>query len=153
MALWALAERGLFSWSDRIADHVPEFRKNAKGNITVLQTITHQAGFPNAVVGKDAWADHKRLREVVCDFPLEFTPGSKVHYHGLTAHWTLGVLIEAVTGKDFRDVIRETVTEPLGLGRVAALAEGPAGEGPLRRRRRDVPLLAEQDVPRNARGL
>ena len=83
VALWALAERGLFSWSDRIADHVPEFKKHAKGNITVLQTITHQAGFPNAVVGKDAWADHKRLREVVCDFPLEFTPGSKVHYHGL----------------------------------------------------------------------
>lgn len=117
VALWVLAERGLFSWSDRIADHVPEFRKNAKGNITVLQTITHQAGFPNAIVGKDAWADHKRLREVVCDFPLEFTPGSKVHYHGLTAHWTLGVLIEAVTGKDFREIIRETVTEPLGLSR------------------------------------
>ena len=117
VALWVLAERGLFGFSDRIADHVPEFKKNAKGNITVLQTITHQAGFPNAVVGKDAWADHKRLREVVSNFPLEFTPGSKVHYHGLTAHWTLGVLIEAVTGKDFRDVIRETVTEPLGLSR------------------------------------
>lgn len=117
VALWVLAERGLFGFSDRIADHVPEFAKFAKGNITVLQTITHQAGFPNAVVGKDAWADHKRLREVVSNFPLEFTPGSKVHYHGLTAHWTLGVLIEAVTGKDFRDVVRETVTEPLGLSR------------------------------------
>src|SRR6478736_6027208 len=117
VALWVLAERGLFGFSDKIADHVPEFAKHAKGNITVLQTITHQAGFPNAVVGKDAWTDHKRLREVVSNFPLEFTPGSKVHYHGLTAHWTLGVLIEAVTGKDFRDVIRETVTEPLGLSR------------------------------------
>src|SRR3954469_8757747 len=117
VTLWALAERGLFSFADRIADHVPAFAKNAKGNITVLQTITHQAGFPNAVVAKDAWADHKRLREVVCDFPLEWTPGSKVHYHGLSAHWTLGVLIEALTGKDFRDVIRETVTEPLGLSR------------------------------------
>jgi len=117
VALWVLAERGLFGFSDRIADHVPEFKKHAKGNITVLQTITHQAGFPNAVVGKDAWADHKRLREVVCDFPLEFTPGSKVHYHGATAHWTLAVLIEAVTGRDYRDVIRETVIEPLGLGR------------------------------------
>jgi CubicO group peptidase (beta-lactamase class C family) len=117
VALWALAERGLFSFSDRIADHVPAFAKNAKGNITILQTITHQAGFPSAVVAKDAWADHKRLREVVCDFPLEWSPGSKVHYHGLTAHWTLGVLIEAITGKDFRDVIRETVAEPLGLGR------------------------------------
>ena len=117
VALWVLAERGLFGFSDKIADHVPEFARHAKGNITVLQTITHQAGFPNAVVGKDAWADHKRLREVVSSFPLEFTPGSKVHYHGLTAHWTLGVLIEAVTGKDFRDVIRETVTEPLGLSK------------------------------------
>src|SRR5216683_2528061 len=117
VALWALAERGLFSFSDRIADHIPEFAKNAKGNITILQTITHQAGFPGTVVGNDAWADHKRLREVVCDFPLEWSPGSKVHYHGLTAHWTLSVLIEAVTGKDFRDVIRETVTEPLGLSR------------------------------------
>ncbi len=115
-ALWVLAERGAFSFSDKISDHVPEFRKNAKGNITVLQTITHQAGFPNAVVGKDAWADHKKLREAVCDFPLEWSPGSRVHYHGLTAHWTLGVLIEAVTGKDFRDVIRELVIEPLGLG-------------------------------------
>lgn len=117
VALWALAERGLFSFSDRIADHVPEFARNAKGNITVLQVITHQAGYPNAIVGPDAWADHKRLREVVCDFPLEWSPGSKVHYHGQTAHWTLGVLIEALTGKDFRDVIRETVSEKLGLGR------------------------------------
>ena len=58
VALWVLAERGLFGFSDKIADHVPEFAKHAKGNITVLQTITHQAGFPNAVVGKDAWADH-----------------------------------------------------------------------------------------------
>ncbi len=115
VALWVLAERGLFSFSDRIADHVPAFAKNAKGDITVLQTITHQAGFPSAVVGKDAWADHRRLREVVCDFPLEWSPGSKVHYHGLTAHWTLGVLIEALTGKDFRDVIRET-GRPAGAG-------------------------------------
>jgi len=117
VALWVLAERGLFSFSDKIAEHVPEFKKHAKGDITVLQAITHQAGFPNAIVGKDAWSDHKRLREVVCDFPLEFTPGSRVHYHGLSAHWTLGVLIEALTGRDFRDVIRETVAEPLGLGR------------------------------------
>ena len=143
VALWVLADRGLFSFSDRIADHVPEFARHAKGNITVLQTITHQAGFPSAVVGKDAWADHRRLREVVCNFALEWTPGSKVHYHGLSAHWTLGVLIEALTGRDFREVIRETVAEPLGLAHelYVGLPEGefaraavmhepqPSGEG------------------------
>jgi CubicO group peptidase (beta-lactamase class C family) len=117
VCLWVLAERGLVSFSDKIADHVPDFRKNAKGNVTVLQTITHQGGFPSAVVPKEAWADHRRLRQTVCDFTLEWSPGSKVHYHGLSAHWTLGVLIEALTGRDFRDVIRETVTEPLGISR------------------------------------
>ena len=111
-------KRGLFGFSDRIADHVPEFAKHAKGNITVLQTITHQAGFPNAVVGKDAWADHKRLREVVCNFPLEFTPGSKVHYHGLTAHWTLGVLIEAV--------ILVSADPPAVMSPPTYMARGPA---------------------------
>ncbi len=117
VALWVLAERGLFSFSDRIAEHVPAFARHSKGAITVLQTITHQAGFPGAVVPKKAWVDHEHLHQVVCDFALEWSPGSKVHYHGLSAHWTLGVLIEAVTGRDFRDVIRETVAEPLGLGK------------------------------------
>ena len=31
VALWALAERGLFSFSDRIADHVPEFAQERQG--------------------------------------------------------------------------------------------------------------------------
>ncbi len=117
VACWVLAERGLFSFSDKVAEHVPEFARNAKGEITILQTITHRAGFPNAVVGDECWADHKRLRETVCNFALEWTPGSRLHYHGATAHWTLAVLIEAVTGRDYRDVIRETVIEPLGLSK------------------------------------
>ena len=89
VCLWVLAERGLFSFSDRIADHVPEFRKNAKGDVTVLQTITHQGGFPSAAVPKEAWADHGRLRRTVCEFALEWTPGSKstITASARTGHW------------------------------------------------------------------
>lgn len=115
-ALWALAERGALRFADRVSDHVADFRRNGKRDVTILQLMTHQGGFPNAVVPKDAWDDHEKLRQVVCDFTLEWTPGSKVHYHGLSAHWTAGVLIEALTGQDFRDFIRETVIEPIGLG-------------------------------------
>ncbi|MFN8559112.1 MAG: serine hydrolase domain-containing protein [Dehalococcoidia bacterium] len=32
-----------------------------------------------------------------------------------SAHWTAAVLIEAVTGRDFREVIRSNLLEPLGL--------------------------------------
>jgi CubicO group peptidase (beta-lactamase class C family) len=116
-ALWVLAERGAFSFTDRIADHLPDFARNGKGEITVLQLITHQAGFPNAVVPEEVWDDHERLRRTVCDFTLEWTPGSRVVYHPAAAHWTAAVLIEALTGMDFRDFIRESVIEPLGLAR------------------------------------
>src|SRR6266404_3693036 len=115
-ALWVLAERGAFSFTDRVAEHLPGFERNGKQDITVLQLITHQGGFPNAVVPEAAWDDHARLRETVCNFTLEWTPGSRIVYHPGAAHWTAAMLIEALTGGDFRDFIRQEVIERLGLG-------------------------------------
>ena len=114
-ALWALAEEGLFRFTDPVAKHVPEFARNGKGGVTVLQLLTHRGGFPSAEVPQAAWQDHTLLREAVCDFTLEWTPGSRVHYHGASAHWTAAVLMEALTGQDFRDVIRDRVLRRLGL--------------------------------------
>ena len=114
-AVWMLVEDGLLRFSDPIAQHVPEFAANGKGEITVLQLLTHQAGYPNAVVPEACWADHALLRRTVSDFSLEWTPGSKVRYHPGAAHWTAAVLIEAITGQDFRSFIRDRVIAPLGL--------------------------------------
>jgi CubicO group peptidase (beta-lactamase class C family) len=116
-ALWLLAEQGAFRFADRVAAHLPEFARNGKQDITILQLVTHQAGFPNATVPPEAPEDHAKLREAVCGFALEWTPGSKVSYHSQAAHWTAAVLIEALTGEDFRVFIRKAVIERLGLGR------------------------------------
>ena len=114
-ALWQLVESGALRFADRISDHVPEFSANGKGDITLFELITHQGGFPSATVPESAWEDHELLRTVVSEFSLEWTPGSKVQYHGLAAHWVAAVLIEAVTGRDYRDHIRESLLEPVGL--------------------------------------
>ncbi|HEX6209329.1 MAG TPA: serine hydrolase domain-containing protein [Methylomirabilota bacterium] len=114
-AVWLLVERGLLRFTDTIAEHVPGFEANGKGGITLIQLLTHQGGFPNADVPREAWEDHELLRRVVCNFTLEFTPGTRVHYHGRAAHWTAAVLLEALTKQDYRTVIRENVVEPLGL--------------------------------------
>jgi CubicO group peptidase (beta-lactamase class C family) len=114
-ALWVLAERGALRFTDTVAQHVPGFEANGKGGITVLELLTHQAGFPTAVVPVEAREDHDLLRRVVCGFTLEWTPGSRVHYHTLAAHWTAAVLIEALAGVDYRAFIREQVIQPLGL--------------------------------------
>ena len=115
-AVWLLVERGALSFTDKVSQYVPGFEANGKGDITLLQVLTHQGGFPNADVPKEAWEDHDVLRRAVCGFTLEWTPGSRVHYHGRAAHWTAAVLIEALTKTDYRAFIRDNVAEPLGLG-------------------------------------
>jgi CubicO group peptidase (beta-lactamase class C family) len=55
------------------------------------------------------------MRRCVCDFTLEWTPGSRLEYHQRSAHWTAAVLIEAVSGMDYRDFLRQRITAPLGI--------------------------------------
>jgi len=116
-AVWILMERGALRFTDRVAEHLPGFEQNGKGDITIVQLLTHQGGFPNADVPKEAWEDHDLLRRAVCGFTLEWTPGSRLHYHGRAAHWVAAAMIEALTKTDYRAFIRENITEPLGLGR------------------------------------
>jgi CubicO group peptidase (beta-lactamase class C family) len=115
-AIWVLAEQGALRFTDRVAEHVPGFEANGKGDITVIQLLSHQGGFPNAEVPKAAWEDHELLRRSVCGFTLEWTPGSRVFYHRGAAHWVAAALIEALTKTDYRAFIRENIAEPIGLG-------------------------------------
>ena len=114
-ALWKLYEDGKFAFTDRVADHLSGFAVNGKQDITLLQLITHQAGFPDAEVPASAWHDHAQVLQAVCDFSVQWPPGSRVYYHGLSAHWVLGMVIEAITGQDFREAITRLVLQPLGL--------------------------------------
>jgi len=114
-AIWLLAERGALSFTNTVASHLPGFEANGKGDITILQVLTHQGGFPSAEIPEAAWTDHELLRRTVCGITLEWTPGSKVHYHPAAAHWVAAALIEALTKTDYRDFIRQNVAGPLGL--------------------------------------
>src|SRR3984893_9878649 len=126
-AVWVLVEEGKLSFMDRIADHLPEFAARGKGEITLHQVMTHQGGFPSGDVSKASWTDHARMRAEVCDFSLDWTPGTRLQYHPRAAHLTQAMVIEAVTGRDYRDVIRDNVLAPLGLAHDAFVGV-PAGE-------------------------
>ncbi len=159
-AIWALVEAGELRYADRVADLVPGFEANGKGEITLFQVLSHQAGFPDAQVHDAAWMDHKNLRQQVCDFSLQWSPGSRCDYHPESAHWALAVVIEAVTKRDYRDVVRESVIDPLGLSddlfvgvpeaqhhRIASLYEPEASEGQRVRERENTPAFWYAGVP------
>jgi CubicO group peptidase (beta-lactamase class C family) len=122
-ALWKLAEDGAFRFTDRISAHIPEFAACGKKDITALQVITHQAGFPSAEMSPEGWKQlasqrggvHSAMREAVCHFTLEWSPGTRIFYHGLSAHWVLATLIETLTGMDYREYVAEAILTPLGL--------------------------------------
>jgi CubicO group peptidase (beta-lactamase class C family) len=150
-AVWSLVEDGALSFHDRVADHIPEFAAHGKDEITLFQLATHQAGFPSANVSRDSWADHTRMRAEVCEFQPEWPAGSKLHYHGRSAHLTLAMVIEAVTGRDFRDVIRERVIGPLGLIDELFIGVPPGGAAALRRYLRATGLGGADNTRLSAR--
>lgn len=114
-AVWTLVEDGRLRFTDRVAEHVPGFDAHGKQGVTVAHLLTHQAGFPAAEVAPACFTDHQLLRQTVCDFRLDWPPGSRLSYHRMSAHWVIAVLIEALTGADYRDEIRKRVIAPLGL--------------------------------------
>jgi CubicO group peptidase (beta-lactamase class C family) len=52
-AIWALVEEGRLSFMDKIADHLPEFARRGKADITLHQVMTHQGGFPSGDVSRE----------------------------------------------------------------------------------------------------
>jgi CubicO group peptidase (beta-lactamase class C family) len=114
-AVWTLVEEGKLRFADRVAEHVPGFEAHGKKDVTVAHLLTHQAGFPAAEVPPECFTDRERLRHAVCEFRLEWPPATRSIYHRLAAHWVIAVLIEAITGADYRNEIRKRVIEPLGL--------------------------------------
>lgn len=116
-AVWTLVEDGRLRFSDKVSDHVPGFEAHGKDGVTVAHLLTHQAGFPAAEVPPEYFSDRDQLRRTVCEFKLEWPPGTRLSYHRTAAHWVIAVLIEAIAGADFRDEIRRRVIEPLGLSR------------------------------------
>jgi CubicO group peptidase (beta-lactamase class C family) len=114
-AIWRLVEHGRLHFQDPVADYLPGFWRHGKGGVTLYHLLTHQAGFPNAAATPAVWEDHAVLREQVCDFTLQWEPGSRVVYHASAAHWVQAALIEVVTGQDYRAYVRDEITGPLGL--------------------------------------
>jgi CubicO group peptidase (beta-lactamase class C family) len=108
-----LADRGLLSYDEPIAEYWPEFAANGKADITVRDVLRHRAGLSHLRgVTKTQLMDHLLMEQRLAAAPVDHLRGVQA-YHALTYGWLLSGLARAVTGKGMRELIREEVARPL----------------------------------------
>lgn len=108
-----LADRGLLSYDDPVAEYWPEFAANGKGGITVRDVLRHRAGLSHLRgVTKAELMDHLAMEARLAAAPVDHLRGVQA-YHALTYGWLLSGLARAVTGKGMRELIRQEVARPL----------------------------------------
>ncbi|HMD97287.1 MAG TPA: serine hydrolase domain-containing protein [Terriglobia bacterium] len=119
MTLAVANSRGLLDYDERVAAYWPEFAAEGKGETTVRQLLSHQAGLcvPDEPVDPTMLANPDLLARMLARQQPLWEPGTKHAYHAFSLGWYEGELIRRVDphhrtlGRFFQDEI----AKPLGL--------------------------------------
>ena len=114
-AVMLLVEQGRIDLDRPVADYLPAFGQNGKGMVTVRQLLTHTGGLipfrPFHMQGVRSGAE---VRRRILSDTLAYEPGNQSRYSDF-GPITLAWMIEAITGRDFADFVREEVFTPLAM--------------------------------------
>jgi CubicO group peptidase (beta-lactamase class C family) len=118
----SLRDEGRLRLDDPIVDHVPEMAGVRLPTldsppITIRHLLTMTAGLPT----DDPWGDRQQALDLEAFRRLRargrsfvWAPGTRFEYSN-TGYGILGRLITNVTGREYRDVVRERMLLPLGM--------------------------------------
>jgi CubicO group peptidase (beta-lactamase class C family) len=115
MALVPHFADGAIDLTTPVAAYLPEFGENGKADVTVLQLLTMQGGFPLAPMGPRDWGTSAGRRAKMAAWRLDWKPGSRTEYHPIAAHWVVAELIEALSGRPYLQVVHERIAAPAGV--------------------------------------
>ena len=126
MALLPHLADGSLELTTPVAHYIPEFGHHGKADVTVLQLLTMQGGFPQAPIPPSSWGPSAARRAQFSEWSLEWPAGSRTEYHPVSAHWVIAELIEALTGRPYAEVIHERVIEPADVPPLLGASAGSA---------------------------
>lgn len=119
MALAVAHSRGLFDYDERMATYWPEFARGGKGEVTVRQVLSHQAGLPAISQKMDLalLADPDRVADAIGKQVPAWTPGEHHGYHAISLGWYESELLRRVDPRHrtIGRFLAEEVAAPLGL--------------------------------------
>lgn len=115
-----LVEEGEIDLQDELGEFLPTFPTNGE-TVTVHQLLNHTSGIPSYTGQEGFWSRVAPLElsdedvvGTVRGMPFDFPAGTEYRYNN-TAYFMLGMIIEAVTGRTFREELRDRLLDPLGL--------------------------------------
>lgn len=122
-------ERGRIELDTPIASVLPWFRPETADPIRIRDLLMHASGLPDVPTEvyfdpEPRVTDSRWLLEHHITGPLQFEPGTAFAYTNADYH-VLTAVLEALEGKDYTTILREQITEPLGMT-ATALADRDA---------------------------
>jgi len=139
ISLLSLVDKGLINLDDPLSKYLSDLTPPYQ-SLTIRQLASMTAGVPSELSREVLW---KEQLPILVNTPLTSQPGSEFHYSNFS-YRLLGSVIEKVTRRDYLDVVKETILDPLGMsstattfllcdtGRVAQGYGDNQGAGPLR---------------------
>jgi CubicO group peptidase (beta-lactamase class C family) len=124
-----LVDQGRLDYDRPVADVWPEFAQAGKGEITVAQALSHQAGLPGFLEAMDPgdWFDWDLICARLAAMAPLWPPGTASGYHAITWGYIAGEIFRRVDGRTIGRALREDVAEPLGLDLWIGLPEAEHG--------------------------
>jgi len=112
-----LNDQGLLDNARPVADYWPAFAAEGKGDITVAQLFSHQAGLcgPAQPVTEAQLLDTAFMGDLMAAEAPHWPPGTRSGYHALTIGPLADGLVRRVTGKAVGEYFRDEIGGPLGV--------------------------------------
>ena len=121
VAVLQLAEDGRLDLDDTIGEYLDGFPPEVSDAVTVRHLLQHRSGWGSYWENEYYRRHWTRLRTVsdyvhfIREIPLDFEPGSSEQYSN-AGYEVLGAIVEAVSGLDYYDYVKQNIYSPAGMG-------------------------------------
>ncbi len=113
-SIMILVEEGKLRLSDKVAQHLPEFARHDKDQITLRHLLTHTSGLrPSLDLRGDWLGADEAVRRAVEELP-QSAPGARFVYSDI-GYIVLGEIVARVAGQSLETFVQQRILAPLRM--------------------------------------